>query len=36
MANTMKTFDKFRVFETEFEGRTLVVEIGKMAEIAKE
>ncbi len=34
MANTMKTFDKFRVFETEFAGRPLVVETGKMAQLA--
>ncbi|MBQ2347288.1 MAG: polyribonucleotide nucleotidyltransferase [Clostridia bacterium] len=30
----MKTFDKFRVFETEFAGRPLVVETGKMAQLA--
>ena len=34
MANSMKTFDKFRVFETEFAGRPLVVETGKMAQLA--
>ena len=34
MANSIKTFDKFRVFETEFAGRPLVVETGKMAQLA--
>ena len=34
MANSVKTFDKFRVFETEFAGRPLVVETGKMAQLA--
>ncbi len=34
MANTMKVFDKFRVFETEFAGHPLVVETGKMAQLA--
>ena len=34
MANSFKTFDKFRVFETEFAGRPLVVETGKMAQLA--
>ena len=28
------TFDKYRVFETEFAGRKLVVETGKMAQLA--
>ena len=27
-------FEKFRVFETEFAGRPLVVETGKMAQLA--
>ncbi|MBQ8057681.1 MAG: polyribonucleotide nucleotidyltransferase [Ruminococcus sp.] len=30
----MMTFDKFRVFETEFAGRPLVVETGKMTQLA--
>ncbi|MBQ2153305.1 MAG: polyribonucleotide nucleotidyltransferase, partial [Clostridia bacterium] len=30
----MKVFDKFRVFETEFAGHPLVVETGKMAQLA--
>lgn len=34
MANSIKTFDKFRVFETEFAGRPLIVETGKMAQLA--
>ncbi len=34
MANSMMTFDKFRVFETEFAGRPLVVETGKMTQLA--
>ncbi len=34
MANSMLTFDKFRVFETEFAGRPLVVETGKMTQLA--
>ena len=34
MANSMKVFDKFRVFETEFAGHKLVVETGKMAQLA--
>ena len=34
MANTFMTFDKFRTFETEFAGRPLVIETGKMAQLA--
>ena len=34
MANSMMTFDKFRVFETEFAGRPLVIETGKMTQLA--
>ena len=34
MANSVKTFDNFRVFKTEFAGRPLVVETGKMAQLA--
>ncbi len=34
MANSIKTFDNFRVFKTEFAGRPLVVETGKMAQLA--
>lgn len=34
MANSEKIFDKFKVFETEFAGRPLVVETGKMAQLA--
>ncbi len=34
MANSMMTFDKFRVFETEFAGRPLTVETGKMTQLA--
>ena len=34
MANSMMKFDKFKVFETEFAGRPLVVETGKMAQLA--
>lgn len=34
MSNSFKVFDKFKVFETEFAGRPLVVETGKMAQLA--
>ncbi len=34
MANSVMTFDKYRVFETEFAGRPLVVETGKMTQLA--
>ncbi len=34
MANSQMTFDKFRVFETEFAGRPLVIETGKMTQLA--
>ena len=34
MANKPMTFDKYRVFETEFAGRKLVVETGKMTQLA--
>ena len=34
MANSMMKFDKFKVYETEFAGRPLVVETGKMAQLA--
>ncbi len=34
MANKAMTFDKFKVYETEFAGRRLVVETGKMAQLA--
>ena len=34
MANKAMTFDKFKVYETEFAGRKLVVETGKMAQLA--
>ena len=34
MANSIKTFDKFRVFETEFAGRPLVVETGEKNEVS--
>lgn len=34
MANSVKVFDNFKVFETEFAGRPLVVETGKMAQLA--
>jgi len=30
----IKTFDNFKVFKTEFAGRTLVIETGKMAQLA--
>ncbi len=32
--NQLMTFDKYRVFETEFAGRTLKVETGKMTQLA--
>ena len=32
--NKMMTFDKYRVFETEFAGRPLKVETGKMTQLA--
>ena len=34
MANKAMTFDKYRVFETELAGRPLVVETGKMTQLA--
>ncbi len=34
MANQAMTFDKYRVFETELAGRPLVVETGKMTQLA--
>ena len=34
MANKAMTFDKYRVFETEFAGRPLVIETGKMTQLA--
>lgn len=34
MANTAKIFDKFKVFKTELAGRPLVVETGKIAQLA--
>lgn len=34
MANSIKVFDKFKIFETELAGRPLVVETGKMAQLA--
>ncbi len=34
MANSMMKFDKFKVYETEFAGRPLIVETGKMAQLA--
>ena len=32
--NRLMTFDKYRVFETEFAGRPLKVETGKMTQLA--
>ena len=32
--NSFMTFDKYRVFETEFAGRPLKVETGKMTQLA--
>ena len=32
--NKFMTFDKYRVFETEFAGRPLKVETGKMTQLA--
>ena len=32
--NSLMTFDKYRVFETEFAGRKLTVETGKMTQLA--
>ena len=32
--NKLMTFDKYRVFETEFAGRPLKVETGKMTQLA--
>ena len=34
MANKAMTFDKYRVFETDFAGRPLVIETGKMTQLA--